>query len=214
MALDEAGPGWIFLQVVYVFAVALALLLGLLLWRDHGRGSDGGAPAGRKVRRRGAVRKKTELREILVDGSNVMWWHDELPRLDTLIAVVTHLQRKGFRPGVIFDASAGHRLFGRYRDDAFVAAALGLSVEQVLVVPKGEVADRFLLGVARDRNLSIITNDRYREWLEDFPEAGAPGRLLRGGFRAGRLWLDEPEDLQDGRTKAGMKAGGPGRARR
>lgn len=125
-----------------------------------------------------------------MDGSNVMHWKDNLPQLETLRHVVQDLEIKGYRPGVIFDATAGYKLFDRYRDDHFMAQALGLPEAQVLVVPKGEVADRFLLLVARERGAPIVTNDRYRDWLGDFPEAAEPGRLIRGGFRNGRFWLD------------------------
>ena len=174
--------------MIYGFFALLSLVLGLLLWRDHGprhKRPDARKPAPVTPKRH--RRKAPARREILVDGSNVMWWDGDTPKLETLVTVVSHLKALGFTPGVIFDASAGHRLFGRYRDDGYMATAIGLPVEQVLVVPKGEVADRFLLMTARTRNLRVVTNDRYRDWLEDFPEA--KGRLVQGGFQGGRLWL-------------------------
>lgn len=160
--------------MLYGFFAFLGLVLAGLLWRDH----RPRAPKARAV-------------EILVDGSNVMWWDGDTPKVETLVAVLALLQRRGFKPGVIFDATAGHRLFGRYRDDGFMARALDLPEAQVFVVPKGESADRFLLTAARDRGTVIVTNDRYREWLEDFPFAAEPGRLMRGGFADGALWLGE-----------------------
>ena len=43
----------------------------------------------------------------------------------------------------------------------------------------------------------MVTNDRYRDWAERFPDIRSPGFLVRGGYRKGRpSWLDldaEPE---------------------
>ncbi len=154
--------------------VLLALVFALLLWRDRGKR--------RPARRAG--------RDILVDGSNVMHWQDNAPALATIRAVVEVLKARGFAPGVIFDANAGYLLFGRYRDDFYLAQRLGLPEAQVLVVPKGEPADRFLLQVARERGLAIVTNDRYRDWREAHPEVGQPGRLIRGGVTGGQVSLE------------------------
>jgi hypothetical protein len=30
---------------------------------------------------------------------------------------------------------------------------------------------------------AIVTNDRFRDWIEDFPEFAEPGRLIQGGYR-------------------------------
>jgi hypothetical protein len=35
-----------------------------------------------------------------------------------------------------------------------------------------------------------VTNDRFRDWAEDFPDVAATAALIRGGYREGRLWLD------------------------
>ncbi len=39
----------------------------------------------------------------------------------------------------------------------------------------------------------VITNDRFRDWAYTFPEVRRKGHLVRGGYRAGALWLDLPE---------------------
>jgi hypothetical protein len=49
------------------------------------------------------------------------------------------------------------------------------------------------LTVARDFNAPIVTNDRYRDWADDYPEIAEPGRLIRGGYRNGTLWLESGE---------------------
>ena len=130
---------------------------------------------------------------ILIDGSNVMHWRDNTPQIETLREVIAHLGQNHRTPAVIFDANAGYLLAGKYQDDAVMAKRLGLPEDRVLVVPKGTIADSYLLRVARDHDAPIVTNDRYRDWAGDFPEIAEPGRLIRGGYRDGALWLDGME---------------------
>ncbi|WP_128516072.1 NYN domain-containing protein [Tabrizicola thermarum] len=126
---------------------------------------------------------------VLVDGSNVMHWRDNLPDLDTVRQVVQVLSDDGWVPGVVFDANAGWKLFGRYLHDGDFARLLGLEKRQVLVVEKGTQADGFLLRTAREFGARIVTSDRFRDWAEAHPEVKDPGFLIRGGMRDGRVWL-------------------------
>jgi len=112
--------------------------------------------------------------------------------LDPVVQAVRQLEARGLKVGVIFDANAGYKTHDRYQDDAAMARRLGLPEERVLVVPKGTVADRFILQAARRLGAKVISNDRYRDWLAEFPEAANPGFLIRGGVRQGVLWLDGP----------------------
>ena len=118
-----------------------------------------------------------------------MHWQGGEPNIQVVQKLVQALDKSGYQPGVIFDANAGYKLFDRYLDDAPLADALGLPEEQVLVSPKGEPADIFLLNAARDMGAAIVTNDRFRDWVEDFPEFAEPGRLIRGGYRKGAPYL-------------------------
>lgn len=134
---------------------------------------------------------EAEPNRILIDGSNVMHWKDNTPQIATLREVIGHLRGLGFAPGVIFDANAGYLLKGRYKHDDAMAGYLGLAEDWVMVVPKGTIADSYLLTVARDVGAPIVTNDRYRDWAGEYPEITQPGRLIRGGYRDGVLWLDD-----------------------
>ena len=52
-----------------------------------------------------------------------------------------------------------------------------------------------------------MTNDRYRDWAEAHPELSAPGYLIRGGYRAGKLWLDlDPDETRPRAAQAGVTA--------
>ncbi|WP_371157489.1 hypothetical protein [Jannaschia sp. 2305UL9-9] len=133
-----------------------------------------------------ALRRK----EVILDGSNVMYWNNGTPDLRSVQAVVDMVAARGLRAGVMFDANAGYLLSNSYRDDAWFAQALGLPQNRVAVMPKGTPADPVILTAARDRNARIITDDRFRDWVVDFPEVRQKGHLIRGGFRNGTLWLD------------------------
>ena len=129
---------------------------------------------------------------ILLDGSNVMHWDNGEPSLEPVREVVSHLRQQGFRPGVVFDANAGYKLEGRYFNHRLLARKLGLSPDLVLVVNKGEVADGVILEFAQAHNARIVTNDRFRDWAEQFPQVAEPGYLIQGRFCKGALQLDLP----------------------
>lgn len=130
---------------------------------------------------------------VLLDGSNVMYWRDGEPRVNTLRDVIQHLTRLDHSVAVVFDANAGYLVAGQYLHDQAFARLLGLPVSRVMVVPKGTPADPFLLDAAADLGARIVTNDRYRDWIESYPELRRPGALIPGGYRAGKLWLKFPE---------------------
>lgn len=130
---------------------------------------------------------------VVVDGSNVLHWKDGTPDLETLREVLAHLIGRGLTPGVVFDANAGYKIAERHHNDHAFSRMLGLPEDRVMVVAKGTPADPVILAAARDMGARIVTNDRYRDWVETHPEVQSPGHLIRGGYREGKLWLDLPE---------------------
>lgn len=118
-----------------------------------------------------------------------MHWEQNTPKLAPLLRVIERLRTLGYVPGIVFDANAGWKLFGRYMDDDDLAHLLQLQRDQVFVVPKGTQADPFLLSVARDLKARIVTNDRYRDWAETYPEVQERGFLVQGEMRGAKVWL-------------------------
>lgn len=174
-------------------AVALLGLLGFIfllqhLWRAA-------RPRAKPASAKRPRPKPLAERWLLIDGSNVMHWEDNVPRLDPVQKVVEHLKRLGYVPGVVFDANAGHKLFDRYLDDRHFAKLLKITEKQVLVVPKGTQADPYLLQTARDFGVRIITNDRFRDWSTDYPEVKEPGFLIPGSIDNGGLHLSDLEQV-------------------
>lgn len=139
-----------------------------------------------------ARRRRSAGPELILDGSNVMYWKDGTPQIEAVREVVSAVASRGFRAGVMFDANAGYLLSGRYRHDDWLAQSLGLPEEQVMVVDKGTPADPMILTAARERRARVVTDDRFRDWAEDFPEVRNKAHFVRGGYRDGELWLDLP----------------------
>lgn len=150
-------------------------------------------PFRRKAAHERGWRPESGPRFILIDGSNVMHWRDNTPDIDPVREVVASLQAQGYTPGVVFDANAGYKLEGRYRNHYKLARRIGLPHEQVMVVPKGEPADPLILRAARDYGGRVVSQDRFRDWEGDFPELCKPDFRVRGGYDGGKLWLDLPE---------------------
>ncbi|MEZ5910941.1 MAG: hypothetical protein R3D84_00925 [Paracoccaceae bacterium] len=146
----------------------------------------------RSPHRSGAKRGKTP---VVIDGSNVLYWRDETPRIEPVREVIRALKARGFSPGVVFDANAGYLVKGRYKHDAAFGRMLGLPKDRVMVVPKGEPADATILLVARELKARVVSNDRFRDWANAYPEVVTAGHVIRGGYRGKTLWLepDRPE---------------------
>lgn len=127
--------------------------------------------------------------QVIVDGSNVMYWKDGEPRLDCLTEVMFKLSKMGFEPGVIFDANVGYLLTGAHKNDTAMSKLLAIPKARVLVAPKGTPADAMILQAARDLGARIVTNDRFRDWVKTYPEIKDPGHLIRGRYQQGDLKL-------------------------
>jgi hypothetical protein len=168
----------------------LAVLGLILLGADAWRRRSGVSGRSRRKRPPVATRSPSKGGEaVLVDGSNVIYWQDNTPQLAPLLQVVQDLSSRGLKPGVVFDANVGYKLSGKFLGERDLSRLLSLPRAQILVVPKGTQADSFLLETARDQKALIVTNDRFRDWVDRYPEVAQQGRLVTGGIRDGQIWL-------------------------
>lgn len=199
LAVAVAVPGWFDLALLFgpaLLASAWLLLRAGLARRAADRGLEAysitrqvSAQTG-PPRRSVFARKQSPPKYVVVDGSNVMHWNDNVPQIDPVRAVVDKLTAAGFAPGVVFDANAGYKLMGKYKHDYALGKLLGLPGDRVMVVAKGTPADPVILASARDLGARIVSNDRFRDWAQTHPEVSIPGHLIAGGFRDGQVWLD------------------------
>jgi hypothetical protein len=109
---------------------------------------------------------------VLVDGSNVAHSTEgEAPRLANLLAIRDKLREEGDDPIIVADAALRHqiddpRAYEQLVDDGLVRQA-----------PAGTDADYFLLSFARELDASVVSNDRFRDRIKQFPEVQE--RLIR-----------------------------------
>ena len=109
---------------------------------------------------------------VLVDGSNVAHSTEgEKAQLANIVAMREKMQEEGFDPVVVVDAALRHQI-----DDP---AGFERLVESGVVrqAPAGTDADYFLLSFARELDARIVSNDRFRDRLDAFPDAAE--RLIR-----------------------------------
>lgn len=102
---------------------------------------------------------------VLVDGSNVAHSIEgEPPHVANLIAIREKLREEGLEPIIVADAALRHQIddplhYERMIDDGMVRQA-----------PAGTDADYFILSFARELNASVVSNDRFRDRIKQFPE--------------------------------------------
>jgi len=103
---------------------------------------------------------------VLVDGANVAHSAEgEPPRVSHIIAVRDKLLEEGLKPIIVADAALRHRI-----DDPAAYERL-VEAGEVHQAPAGTDADYFILSFARELDASIVSNDRFRDRMKQFPEA-------------------------------------------
>jgi hypothetical protein len=102
----------------------------------------------------------------IVDGSNVAHSTEgEPPHVANLFIVRDKLLEEGLTPIIVADAALRHQIddsakYEKMIDDGLVKQA-----------PAGTDADYFILAFARELKASIVSNDRFRDRIKQFPEA-------------------------------------------
>lgn len=181
---------YVFFGVASVATLAAGLVPG---WSDGLLLSLPCAVASLFLLLRGRRRKpRAAGKWVIIDGSNVMHWQDGEPDLAPVREVIGALRQAGYTPGIMFDANAGYKLEGRYLHDTALAKRLNLPRENVMVVPKNTPADPMILTAARDYGAPVVTRDKFRDWIGDFPEIAEAGFLISGGYDGARLRLNLP----------------------
>lgn len=107
-----------------------------------------------------------EKHVVLVDGSNVAHSSEgEQARLGNIDIVVKKLVAEGYEPVVVVDAALRHQIDDRREYEHRVETG---SIRQA---PAGTDADYFLLAFARELDAYVVSNDRFRDRQDSFPEA-------------------------------------------
>ena len=102
---------------------------------------------------------------VLVDGSNVAHSTEgEQALVANLLAIRDKLCEEGLEPIIVADAALRHQIDDPRRYEQLVEQG------HVRQAPAGTDADYFILSFARELNASIVSNDRFRDRIKEFPE--------------------------------------------
>lgn len=121
---------------------------------------------------------------IVVDGSNILHWGGD-PSLKTLKRVLAAVKAHGYAPIVFFDANVGYKVSNRYLNAGDLAPRIGIGAGRIFVVDRGVVADEMILTYARDHQLRVVSNDRFRDWRGQFPMIAKKRMLVGGDWKSG-----------------------------
>lgn len=103
---------------------------------------------------------------VLVDGSNVAHAGEgTAARLANILLVRDKLRSEGLEVVVVADAALRHQIDDSEGYERLVEAG------ELKQAPAGTDADYFLLAFARELGASILSNDRFKDRVEHFPEA-------------------------------------------
>ncbi|HET8654779.1 MAG TPA: hypothetical protein VFL93_04650 [Longimicrobiaceae bacterium] len=133
-----------------------------------------------------------ERRAAIIDGSNVAYSTEaDRPRLANIDLVCRKLDEEGFQPVVVVDAALRHHIDDTREYEKRVDAG------EIHQAPAGTDADYFILSFARELDAIVVSNDRFRDRDEAFPDVME---------RIVRYMIVEGEVVLERRTK--RRAGG------
>ncbi len=107
-----------------------------------------------------------DSRIALVDGSNVAHSTEGgAPQLENIRLVCEKLEEEGYQPIVVVDAALRHASDDRGEYERMVDTG------KIRQAPAGTDADYFILSFARELDAAIVSNDRFKDRQDAFPEA-------------------------------------------
>lgn len=117
---------------------------------------------------------------IVVDGANIAYIEPSAagePKVSNIVAVVQALRDRGLDPLVIVDASLRHEV-----DDPEQLEAL-IDDHTIRQAPADTDADYFVLEIAEEKNASVVSNDRYEPYQDEYSwieERRVPLMIVKG----------------------------------
>ena len=113
------------------------------------------------------VKIEYERERIVVDGTNVAWMtkKEGKPNIDNIEMVRRELEKEGYAPVIIVDASLRHNVpeSNKERFERWIEE------EKVIQAPAQVRADDAILKFANDRGLKVVSNDTFRDYEEVYP---------------------------------------------
>ena len=106
-----------------------------------------------------------ETKTVIVDGSNVAHSSEgEKAQLGNICVVRDKLVEEGYEPVIVADAALRHQIDNEPEFERMVDAG------EIRQAPAGTDADYFILSFARELDAGIVSNDRFKDRVQSFPE--------------------------------------------
>ena len=103
---------------------------------------------------------------VVIDGANVAYEERSAggkPKLSNLLKVKRELEERGFEAVIIVDASLKYDIDDQTQLETLIRS------QQVRQVPAGTDADYFIIQFADQLDARVVTNDRYKDYAEQYP---------------------------------------------
>ena len=108
---------------------------------------------------------EVDSKTVIVDGSNVAHSSEGEKALLSNIRVISEkLRDDGYQPIVLADAALRHQIDDEPGFEKMVDSG------EIRQAPAGTDADYFILSFARELDADIVSNDRFKDRREAFPE--------------------------------------------
>jgi hypothetical protein len=103
---------------------------------------------------------------VVIDGANVAYEERSAggkPKLSNLLKVRRELEERGFEAVIIVDASLKYGIDDQAQLETLIRS------QQIRQVPAGTDADYFIIQFADQLDARVVTNDRYKDYAEQYP---------------------------------------------
>jgi hypothetical protein len=119
--------------------------------------------------------------QVIVDASNIAHSgkKEGKPRLENLMKAAKALEKLGYQPVLIADASLRHEIDNKEDFKKLI------DEEKVQQVPSGTTADHYILKLAEERDAKILSNDAFREYKDEFQDINS--RRIPYNMRGGEI---------------------------
>ncbi|HEX6184001.1 MAG TPA: hypothetical protein VFZ44_09000 [Pyrinomonadaceae bacterium] len=117
---------------------------------------------------------------VVIDGANVAYEERSAggkPKLSNLLRVRGELEERGFEAIILVDASLKYDIDDQEQLEKLIQS------QQVRQVPAGTDADYFIIQFADQLDALIVTNDRYKDYAQQYPwipERRLPYMIVKG----------------------------------
>ena len=103
---------------------------------------------------------------VVIDGANVAYEERSAggkPKLSNLLKVRREMEEHGLEAVIIVDASLKYDIDDQEQLEKLIKS------QQVRQVPAGTDADYFIIQFAEQFNARVVTNDRYKDYADQYP---------------------------------------------